>query len=92
VIARPESLPFGDGEVDAVCAAGLPSDPVAALAEFRRVVRDGGLVALATAGSALMRRSSPPEELAASFVHARLIDVEQRQAGSVLVSSGRVRR
>jgi len=85
-------LPLADGAVDAVCAAGMPLEGVAALAEFARVVRDGGVVAVATAASALVRKVAPPEVVAACLIHARLIDIEQKQVGATLLSTARVRR
>jgi hypothetical protein len=86
------SLPLEDASMAAVCAAGMPSGEHGSLGELRRVVRDGGMVAVATAGSGLRRSSATAEAIAAAFVHAALVDVEQRKVGSLLVSSGRVRR
>ena len=43
-------------------------------------------------GSSLTRKGAPPEALTASLVHAAFVDVQQRQVGTTLVTSGRVRR
>jgi hypothetical protein len=92
LVASPTALPFADGALDGALAAGMPEEGTAALRELARVVRDGGLVALATASSALVRKVAPPETLAASFMHASLIDIEQRTVGATLLTLGRVRR
>ncbi len=92
VAASVARLPLAAGAVDAVCAAGMPVEGVAALAEFARVVRPGGVVSVATAASALVRRVAPPEVMAACLMHALLVDVEQKQVGATLLTSGRVRR
>ena len=50
-------LPFGDGSFDVACAHQVLqhlSDPVAALREFRRVLRPGGLVAVRDSDYATM--------------------------------------
>jgi SAM-dependent methyltransferase len=93
VVARTDALPFADCVFDALCAAGMParSDGAPALAPLLRVVRDGGVVALATAASALVRKVAPPEVVAATLVHARTVDVEQRLVGSTLLSTARAR-
>ena len=91
VAARPEAMPFADECADAVFAAGVPPGGAEGLRALGRLVRDGGLVGVATTGSVLVRRVSPPEVLAAAFVHAALVDVEQHQVGSMLLSLGRVR-
>jgi len=63
LVADAEQLPFDDGTFDAVlCGFGLFffPDPGRALAEFRRVLRAGGVVAISTftrAGSASMDRT-----------------------------------
>jgi hypothetical protein len=91
VAAATVALPFGAGAVDALCSAGMPAEGIAGLREMARVVRPGGLVAVATAASALVRKVAPPEVIAASLVHAHLVDVEQRQVGSTLLTIARVR-
>jgi ubiquinone/menaquinone biosynthesis C-methylase UbiE len=91
IAARADALPFADGSLDAVLAAGIPAEGLEALHELARVVRDGGVVALATATSALVRKVAAPETLAAAFVHAALVDIEQKPAGSLLLTWGRVR-
>jgi len=92
LVASESALPLGDDSVDAALSAGLPREPGPALAELSRVVRPGGAIAIATAASALVRRVAPPETLAATLVHAGLVDVEQRAVGSTLITSARVRR
>ena len=59
-LAPIDSLPFADGEIDvAICLAGLHHEPrlSAVFAEFRRVLRPGGRLAIAEAseGSAVAR-------------------------------------
>jgi SAM-dependent methyltransferase len=54
VNARAEALPFRDGAYDAALACHVLyhlADPVAGLAELRRVLRPGGTVAVATNGT-----------------------------------------
>ena len=92
ITARPEQLPFADESADGVFAAGMPRAGVPALVEFARLVRDGGLVGVATASAGLGRKVLSPEVLAAAFLHAALADIEQRAVGSTLVTTGRVRR
>ncbi|MSP59836.1 MAG: methyltransferase domain-containing protein [Myxococcales bacterium] len=91
VVASLSSLPFSDGSVDALCASGLPVEGSAALREFARVVRDGGLITVATAANALVRKVAPPEVMAARMLHALLVDIEQQQVGSTLLTSAHVR-
>jgi SAM-dependent methyltransferase len=93
VVARPEALPFADGIFDAMCAAGLPgaAGGPPRLGELARVVRDGGVLAVASAASALVRKVAPPEVVAAALIHARAVDIEQRLVGSTLLTSGLVR-
>jgi hypothetical protein len=94
VVARADALPFADRAFDALCAAGLPGggdEAAPRLAALSRVVRDGGVLALATAASALVRKIAPPEVVAAALVHARAVDVEQRLVGSTLLSTARAR-
>ena len=91
IAARPEQLPFPDGCADAVFAAGLVPGGAAGLRALARLCRDGGTIGIATTGSALVRKVSPPEVLAADFMHAALVDVEQKQVGSMLLSIARVR-
>jgi SAM-dependent methyltransferase len=92
VAASPTALPFSDGAVDAALCAGLPAGGLPALRELTRVVRTDGLVALATATSALVRRVAPADALAATLVHAGIVDVEQLSVGATLITWGRVRQ
>lgn len=78
--------------IDALCAAGVPLDPGGALREWARVVRPGGLVAVATAASTLVRKVEPPEALAAHILHALLVDIEQSEVGSMLITTARIPR
>jgi SAM-dependent methyltransferase len=78
-------LPFDDGEFDLVaCFGGLGhvADPRAALAEMRRVAREGGLLAVSVeeegAGETLLRRDPLGREalaewLAESFAHVSVL-------------------
>ena len=91
VAADLTSLPFADGSLDAVCLAGLPSSESVVLRECVRAVRDGGMVALAANGSALLRRMAPPDTLAALMLHATLVDIEQRFVGGAWLTMGSVR-
>lgn len=90
VVAHPEALPFRDGTFDALCAAGLPggAEGPPRLGELARVVRDGGVVAIASAASALVRKVAPAEVVAAALIHARAVDIEQQLIGSTLLTSG----
>ena len=92
VVAHSRELPFADGSFDAAVLSGLPEEGLASLVEWGRVVRPRGLVTLAATASALLRRVAPPEELAALFVHATLVEIEQRRQGATWLTSGFVRR
>jgi SAM-dependent methyltransferase len=92
LVAPLEALPFEDASMAAVLVAGALAEPIAALMEFSRVVRDGGLVAVATPAATLGRRPAPPESLAAQLLHAALADVEQYDVGTTRISAGTVRR
>lgn len=92
IAARIEALPLADECADAVVAVGLPAGAPAALLALARVVRDGGLIAVATGTSGLVRRPVPPEQLAAALVHAGLADIEERVVGQTLLGFGRVRK
>ena len=86
-------LALDDAGCDALCASGLPPVEVGAtvLTECARVVKDGGRVHLATPAG-LTRRGPERQQLCALFLHAGLMDIEQRLQRGVVVTSGRVRR
>jgi SAM-dependent methyltransferase len=95
---RGEAIDFVDGRIerpsggfDALVASGLPPVEVAPalLGEWARVVRPGGLVLAATGG--LGGRGPARATVAALFLHAGLVDVEQRTARGIVVTSARVR-
>lgn len=90
VRGRPDALPLAAASVDAVFASGVVVAGAGLLGELARVVRSGGIIAVATPGSALVRKVTPPEVIAASFVHAALVDVEQQPLGSLVLTWGRV--
>jgi SAM-dependent methyltransferase len=90
LVATTSALPFADGAVDALCAAGLPAEGLPALRECARVVRPDGLVAIATAATALVRKVAPPEVMAAHMLHLHLVDIEQSEVGVTLLTSARV--
>jgi SAM-dependent methyltransferase len=53
-----EALPFGEGTLDAVVSTNTVyfwADPVAAFGEIRRVLRNGGILALGFSGAAKLR-------------------------------------
>jgi hypothetical protein len=86
-------LTLADGEADALCGSGL-RDMTAALPllhECARVVRDGGLVIMATAAG-LVGRGPERALVVAVFMHAGLIDIEQHLSRGTAITSGRVRR
>jgi SAM-dependent methyltransferase len=86
-------VPLDDGVADAVCVAGLPAADVAPLVldECARVVKPGGRVLVATA-SGLTRRGPERSVVTALFLHAGLVDLEQRLSRGTVITSGRVRR
>ena len=80
-------------EPDAVLGTITRADGLAALvAGWSRRARDGGLVALASPAAALLSRPVSAEALTQAFVHGGLVDIEQRVAGRIRVTLGRVRR
>jgi SAM-dependent methyltransferase len=96
---RGEEVAFVDGRIDragdsfdALAASGLPPVEVAPalLGEWARVVRAGGLILVATGG--LGGHGPARTVVAALFLHAGLVDLEQRTARGIVVTSGRVRR
>ncbi len=86
-------VPLDDGAADAACVAGLPDAEVAPLLldECARVVKSGGRVLVATA-SGLTRRGPERSVVTALFLHAGLIDIQQRMSRGTVITSGRVRR
>jgi len=95
---RGEEVALVDGRIDrpsagfdALVASGLPPVEVAPalLGEWARVVRPGGLVLAATGG--IGGRGPSRATVAALFLHAGLVDLEQRTARGIVVTSGRVR-
>lgn len=91
LVARPAALPFPDGALAAACAVGDEGDDPAVLDELARVVRPGGLVIAVTPLAALVGRAPPAERIAARFLHALLVELEQHEVGSTLVTWGQVR-
>lgn len=100
-------LPFGDGRFDAACcfaALHLFGEPFAALDEMRRVLCEGGRIAIMTSVrrplippplKPLLERSSGMRVFEAGEITAALrargfIDVEQRVAGAVQFVGGRL--
>jgi SAM-dependent methyltransferase len=82
VQAVPASLPLADGELAALVAGGAGSgdDWQTLLAEWSRVVRDGGVVVLVD--------RAPPAEMARRALCSGLTEIEQRRAGRKIVTSG----
>ena len=76
-----------------MCLSALPHDgnSPALLHECARVVKNGGRVLAATAPG---RSRHGPERhiVAALFLHAGLVDIEQRGSRGIVITSGRVRR
>ena len=87
VAALAHELPFDDGSVAALVAVAVPPATLAsALAEGARVVRAGGVVALASSGAGLVRQPPPPEVYGGAFLHAALVDIEQQLVGRSLLT------
>jgi hypothetical protein len=85
-------LGLDDGAADAVCISGLPSQGAPALlGECARVVKQGGSVLVATA-LGKSRRGPDRHVVAALFLHAGLVEIQQQLARGVVITSGRVRR
>lgn len=82
VRARRDALPFADGALGGLVSAARDEPP--SYDEWLRAVRDGGAVVLVAPLAA--------EELTRRVMCAGLTDVEQRRAGRLLVTSGRVWR
>jgi hypothetical protein len=82
-------LQCDDRSADALCLSGAPDEP-AILRECARAVRRGGRVLMAT-GMSLARRGPERHLVSALFMHAGLVDIQQRWSRGVLVTTGRVR-
>lgn len=81
VQAAPASLPLADGELIALVAGGAGNDGwEALLAEWSRVVRDGGVLVLVDRAA--------PAEMARRALCSGLTAIEQRRAGRKVVTSG----
>jgi hypothetical protein len=76
-----DKLPLADGEAAAVVGVGGVDRP-AALAEWCRIVKDGGAVVLVDRGGA--------EDATRAALCAGLTEIEQRSAGRVTITSGLV--
>jgi hypothetical protein len=72
---------------DALCLSSTPAD-ASLLREYTRVVKPGGRVLIA-AGLTPSRQKR--QQIMALFLHAGLVDLEQRRSRGILLSSGRVR-
>ncbi len=94
LLARPVAghLELEDRSAEGLCTSGLgPVEAAPALLiECRRVVASGGRVWAATPQS-VTRRAPEPSLVAGLFLHAGLMDLEQRVERGVLLTSGRVR-
>ena len=85
--ASRSALPLADGALAGLVATAgrtREGDWGALLAEWSRAVRDGGVV--------IVVDSSPPEEQTRRVLCAGLVELEQRAAGGLTVTSGRVRK
>ncbi len=81
VYADPGALPLVDGSVAAVVLVGDPGgDGVALVAEGSRAVRGGGLVVLVD--------RAPAVELSRRALCGGLAEIQQRDAGRTVVTSG----
>jgi ubiquinone/menaquinone biosynthesis C-methylase UbiE len=93
VRAAPESgrLALDDASVDALCASGLPDREITTevLKECARVVKPSGRVILATANG-LVGRGPERHVLTALFLHAGLVDIEQRLSRGTAITLGKV--
>jgi hypothetical protein len=81
------ALPVADGALAALVATGgrtREGDWPALYQEWSRAVREGGLV--------IVVDSTPPDDQTRRALCAGLIELEQREAGGLTVTSGRVRK
>lgn len=81
-----DTLPLADAHLAAVIAPGigLRDDWDAVMAEWSRVVRDGGAIVLID--------RAPAAELTRRALCSGLAEIEQRQVGRTIVTSGLVRK
>ena len=86
-------LSLDDGAADALCTSGLPDLSVAPqlIKECARVVRNGGMVIVATAAG-IVGRGPERHVLTAMFMHAGLVGITQQLSRGTALTSGRVRR
>jgi len=84
VYADPAALPLGDASVAAVVCMGLGDDDrwQAVVGEYARVTREGGAIVMVDRAAAT--------EMTRRALCAGLVEIEQRQAGRTVVTSGRV--
>ena len=83
VVGQPHSIPLPDQGAAAVVGTGaVGADGIACVAEWSRLVRDGGTIVLVDRGAAAVasRRA----------LAGGLSNIEQRTAGRVVVTSGSV--
>lgn len=81
VQALPASLPLADGELAGLVAGDANGgDWDTLLAEWSRVVRDGGVIVIVD--------RAPPAEIARRALCSGLTEIEQRRAGRKVVTSG----
>jgi hypothetical protein len=82
-------LQLDDGATDALCMPGLPPVEMApqVLGECARVVRPGGHVLCATSGG-LTGRGPARQIVAAVFLHAGLMELDQRMWRGTVVTRG----
>lgn len=80
------ALPLGPGSVSALVIAGVGERESweTELGRFIDAVQDGGLVVLVDRAA--------PEELSRRALCGGLAEIEQRQAGRTIITSGRVRK
>lgn len=91
-VAAPNQLPLAQAEVAGAVIARLDGAALGeVLGECARVVAEGGPVVVASPIGGLLRKPPAPEALCGALLHARLVDLEQREAGATRITLGRVR-
>lgn len=90
----PAALPLEDATLGGAVIARLDDATGLGevLAECARVVVDRAPVVVASPVGSLLRKPPAPEALCGALLHARLVDLEQCEAGSTRITIGRVRR